>query len=144
MKQNKKQLLCAVLTTVMTTGMMSGCVPQKTSQTNTQPSSQTTSQPNAVTPTDGAEKENTNISGLPLTSELATYEVAAKSRHNKNFSELEFFQKLEENTNVHIEWNMSSEDGWKEKKGLLFAGELPDAFYEIGRASCRERVCQYV
>ena len=27
---------------------------------------------------------------------------------------------------------MSSEDGWDEKKGLLFAGELPDAFYGQG------------
>ena len=47
----------------------------------------------------------------------------------KTLADLEFFQKLEQETGVHIEWNMSSEDGWKEKKGLLFAGELPDAFY---------------
>ena len=58
--------------------------------------------------------------------------MAAKSRHNKNFADLEFFQRLEQETGVHIEWNMSSEDGWKEKKGLLFAGELPDAFYGQG------------
>lgn len=69
---------------------------------------------------------------LPIVEDLVTYEMAAKTRHNKNFADLQFFQELEEKTNVHIEWNMSSEDGWKEKKGLLFAGQLPDAFYGQG------------
>ncbi len=67
--------------------------------------------------------------GLPIVDNKVTFELAAKTRHNKNFANLEFFQELEEKTNVHIEWNMSSEDGWKEKKGLLFSGDLPDAFF---------------
>ena len=70
-----------------------------------------------------------NKSGLPITNEVVTFEMAAKSRHNKNFANLEFFQNLEKETNIQIDWNMSSEDGWKEKKGLTFAGDLPDAFY---------------
>lgn len=74
-------------------------------------------------------KVTVNKTGLPIVNEKVTYELAAKSRHNKNFANLEFFQNLEKETNVHIEWNMSSEDGWNEKKGLLFSGELPDAFY---------------
>lgn len=70
-----------------------------------------------------------NRTGLPITNEVVSFEVAAKTRHNKNFANLEFFQNLEKETNIHIDWNMSSDDGWKEKKGLIFAGDLPDAFY---------------
>lgn len=70
-----------------------------------------------------------NLTGMPITNEVVSFEVAAKTRHNKNFANLEFFQNLEKETNIHIDWNMSSEDGWKEKKGLIFAGDLPDAFY---------------
>ena len=73
-----------------------------------------------------------NRTGMPITNEVTTFELAAKSRHNKNFANLEFFQNLEKETNIHIEWNMSSEDGWREKKGLIFAGDLPDAFYGQG------------
>lgn len=70
-----------------------------------------------------------NPTGMPITNDVVTFELAAKSRHNKNFANLEFFQTLEKETNIHIDWNMSSEDGWNEKKGLIFAGDLPDAFY---------------
>lgn len=125
MKWNKKQLLCTVLAATMTTGMLTGCVPKKVSQPEV--NSET-----ATTATTSIEESIFNVVGLPIVNEQVTYEIAAKSRHNKNFSELEFFQKLEENTSVHVDWNMSSEDGWKEKKGLLFAGELPDAFYGQG------------
>ncbi len=68
--------------------------------------------------------------GLPIVDEPLTYEFAANTRKNKNFKELEFFQRLEESTNVRITWNMSPEDGWTEKKSLLFASNiLPDVFY---------------
>ena len=134
MKQNKKRILCAALATAMTAGMMSACVPQKTTQTTAAAPTTTAAGTTASGESSGessaaAEKGLFNATGLPIVNEPVTYEMAAKSSHNKNFSELEFFQKLEENTGVHIDWNMSSEDGWKEKKGLLFAGELPDAFY---------------
>ena len=71
-----------------------------------------------------------NETGLPIVNEPITYEIAASTQKNKNFKDLEFFQTLEADTNVIIEWNMSSDDGWNEKKSLLFASNmLPDAFY---------------
>lgn len=71
-----------------------------------------------------------NMDALPIVNEPVTYEIAASTQKNKNFKELEFFQKLEKETNVIINWNMSSDDGWNEKKSLLFASNtLPDAFY---------------
>lgn len=107
-----------------------GCVPQKTSQTE---APETTGKTEAYAARDMEGGDNGfHQSGLPVVDQTVAFELAAKSRHNKNFADLEFFQKLEEESNVHIEWNMSSEDGWKEKKGLLFAGELPDAFFGQG------------
>lgn len=126
MKHKNRQWMCAALAATMTLGCLTGCVPQKTSN----PVPETTAP--AAESTGGEEKPLMNPEGMPIVNQTVTFEMAAKSRHNKNFAELEFFQKLEEATGVHIEWNMSSEDGWKEKKGLLFAGELPDAFYGQG------------
>lgn len=68
--------------------------------------------------------------GLPLVAEPVEYEIAARTGKNKDFKELEYFQNLEEKTNVIINWNMSSTDGWAEKKSLLFGSNaLPNAFY---------------
>ncbi len=76
------------------------------------------------------EQFSMNMEGLPIVNEPITYEIAAATQKNKNFKELEFFVDLEKDTNVIIEWNMSSDDGWNEKKSLLFASNmLPDAFY---------------
>lgn len=115
-----KKILCGVLAAAMVGTALTGCVPQKTNDSSKPASGSTVS------------ADNFNAEGLPILKEKQTFELAAKSRYNKNFADLQFFQDLEEQTNVHIEWNMSSEDGWDEKKGLLFAGELPDAFYGQG------------
>lgn len=134
MKRNNKQILCTVLAAAMAAGMLAGCVPQKTSQSGAAAgnSSENNGASSAGNDSRGGEQVQFHAEGLPIVSGMAAYEMAAKSRHNKNFADLEFFQKLEEKTGVHVDWNMSSEDGWKEKKGLLFAGELPDAFYGQG------------
>lgn len=126
MKRKNKQILGTALAVTMVLGSLSGCVPQKTSS----PAPETTTQ--AESKEGESDKPLMNETGMPIVNSSVSFEMAAKSRHNKNFADLEFFQKLEQETGVHIEWNMSSEDGWKEKKGLLFAGELPDAFYGQG------------
>lgn len=126
MKRKTKQFSCAALAFTMAIGCLTGCVPQKTSN----PAPETTAP--AASKEGESDKPLMNETGMPIVNSTVSFEMAAKSRHNKNFADLEFFQKLEKETGVHIDWNMSSEDGWKEKKGLLFAGELPDAFYGQG------------
>lgn len=126
MKRKNKQMIGTALAVTMILGSLSGCVPQKTSS----PAPETTAQ--AESKEGESDKPLMNETGMPIVNSSVSFEMAAKSRHNKNFADLEFFQRLEQETGVHIEWNMSSEDGWKEKKGLLFAGELPDAFYGQG------------
>ncbi|MGN0906305.1 MAG: hypothetical protein ACI4NM_04095 [Bullifex sp.] len=71
-----------------------------------------------------------NKEGLPIVNEPVEFEIAAATQKNKDFKELQYFRDLEKDTNVIINWNMSSDDGWNEKKSLLFASNmLPDAFY---------------
>lgn len=113
----KKKLAGAALAAVMAAAL-TGCVPQATSETAPEQEAGT------------AAEVTVNEEGLPIVNEPIHYEFAGITVRNKNFKELEFFQNLEQETNVIIDWNMSTTDGWSEKKSLLFAGnELPDAFY---------------
>ncbi len=119
----KKRSMSALLSAMMIASGVTGCVPQATSETQT-PAASPEGQQVGIT---------VNKEGLPIVDQPITYEIAASTQKNKNFKELEFFQKLEEETNVIVNWNMSSDDGLNEKKSLLFASNsLPDAFYGQG------------
>lgn len=119
----KKRITAVLLTTAMAVSGLTACVPKATNEI----SATTTA---AVAAGETAAEFTVNKEGLPIVNQPITYEIAASTQKNKNFKELVYFQKLEEATGVIINWNMSSDDGWKEKKSLLFAGNtLPDAFY---------------
>ncbi len=123
-----KKVLSIFLCIALLTALFVGCIPSAGNDDAEQTSTGTET-------TDGTQEAapSVNETGYPITDELVTFEVAAKSRHNKDFEELIFFQDLQELTNVNIDWIMSSEDGWSERKSLLFTGEeLPDAFYGQG------------
>ena len=120
----KKQTKAMLMAMTMAASGLTACVPKATTETT------------AVTETVGTTAGETaaefqmNIEGLPIVKEPITYEIAAATRKNKNFKELEYFQKLEEATNVQINWLMTAKDAWAEKKSLLFASNsLQDAFY---------------
>lgn len=79
--------------------------------------------------------EFTNVS-LPLTEEKQTLtiwmrnDVTQLNACGGDLNNSPFFQKLEELTNVHIEWAIPASGSEKEQMGLLFAsGELPDIMY---------------
>lgn len=108
-----KKLLCTALAAAMLGATLAGCVPQK-SGGSTSGSAAAAHSP-----------DNFNAEGLPILNETETFELAAKSRYNKNFADLKFFQDLEEQTNVHIEWNMSSEDGWDERRACCSPANCP-------------------
>lgn len=118
----KKRAVSMLLTAAVAVSCLSACVPQATSSTK------------ATTAEGKDAAANTEVvvnkEGLPIVNEPIQYNFAGVTVRNKNFKELEFFQKLEQETNVVIDWNMSTNDGWSEKKSLMFASnELPDAFY---------------
>lgn len=118
----RKRFTAVLLTMTVLTGTLTACVPKAVNETTAPTTTGAAGETQA--------EMEVNKEGLPIVTQPITYEIAASTQKNKNFKELEYFQKLEEETNVIINWNMSSDDGWKEKKSLLFAGNtLPDAFY---------------
>lgn len=117
----KKRTTALLLTAAMTVNGLTACVPKAESET---------SAAQATAAGEEAAAFEMNKEGLPIVNQPITYEIAASTQKNKNFKDLEFFQELEKETNVIVDWNMSSDDGWNEKKSLLFASNaLPDAFY---------------
>ena len=120
----KKRTTAVLLTAAMAVSGLTACVPKAESETRSTQTAAAGEEPTAF---------EVNKEGLPIVNQPITYEIAANKKKNKNFKELEFFQELEKETNVIINWNMSSDDGWNEKKSLLFASNaLPDAFYGQG------------
>ena len=78
---------------------------------------------------------NMYTSGLPIVKDKVTYKIAAVKHDwaTKNYEDMQFFKTYEDETNVHIEWELSGTEGWNERQTLMFAsGDLPDAFYGNG------------
>ncbi|WP_240468710.1 ABC transporter substrate-binding protein [Gracilibacillus sp. YIM 98692] len=75
--------------------------------------------------------DNFNKEGLPIVDEkVSLHFVSPKAPLAPDYNEMEIIQRLEDKTNVHIEWDNISGDGYEERKNLMFASdELPDAFY---------------
>ncbi|WDH97752.1 ABC transporter substrate-binding protein [Paenibacillus urinalis] len=75
-----------------------------------------------------------NKTGLPIVEETISLKmVSPKAALAPEYSEMEIFKRLEEETNVNIEWENIPDTDFAEKKNLLLAsGNLPDAFYGAG------------
>lgn len=74
-------------------------------------------------------------SGVAEPPEVVELNIVALKRPEvtKDYNDLEMVQKLLEGTNVKIDWNLVTSDGWGEMKNLMFAsGDLPDALYGVG------------
>lgn len=78
-----------------------------------------------------AEVANMNPTGLPIAKDKVTLKmVGVLGVTSNNFKDMPFFQKLEERTNVHIEWELYPGTTYNDKKNILLAAnELPDAFF---------------
>ncbi|MGG4128824.1 ABC transporter substrate-binding protein [Paenibacillus illinoisensis] len=75
-----------------------------------------------------------NKTGLPIVNEPVSLRmVSPKAALAPEYSQMEIFKQLEEQTNVQIEWENIPDTDFTEKKNLLLAsGDLPDAFYGAG------------
>lgn len=118
----KRRLLVLGLTGCMISQLLGGC----------QVKENISNQPESLV--QQGKPENFNESGLPIVNEPITLRVAAKKRSDvPDFSTMQFFQELEKETNIKIEWELVPEEGWKEKKSLIFASNgLPDVFFGNG------------
>jgi putative aldouronate transport system substrate-binding protein len=89
---------------------------------------------NETTGSDKAEKVAFNETGLPIVDKQVTLNIVSpKAALAPDYSEMVIFDRLQEATNVKINWNNIPGDGYQEKKNLMLAsGDLPDAFYASG------------
>jgi len=128
-RKNVKKLLCILLTGTM---LLTGCGASEAG------SAETESVPNASeagTTAENAADEGSEaaseVSGKgPIAEEKVTYTLACQLSPNwGNPADGEFWQRLEEETNVHIEWVTYLESEADEKFKLLMAsGDYPDGF----------------
>jgi putative aldouronate transport system substrate-binding protein len=70
-------------------------------------------------------------SGTSSDNKLVTLKmVSPKAPLAPDYGEMEIFKRLEQQTNVHVNWTNIPDTDYQEKKNLLVAsGDLPDAFY---------------
>ncbi len=74
---------------------------------------------------------NMYTAGLPVVEEKETFHIVASfdSRQQK-FNDMDFFKKLEEESNIYIEWEFIESQDYGQKKNLILAsGDYPDAFF---------------
>ena len=130
-KKTVKKMLCALLTGTM---LLAGCGSggdtgsESAAATVTTENSETTEE---VSEADGTEAAGAQTSGEgPIVEEKVTYTIACELSPNwGNPADGEFWQWLEEETNIHIEWITYLETEADEKFKLLMAsGDYPDAF----------------
>ena len=130
-KKTVKKMLCALLTGTM---LLAGCGSggdtgsESAAATVTTENSETAE---AVSEADGTEAAGAQTSGEgPIVEEKVTYTIACELSPNwGNPADGEFWQWLEEETNIHIEWITYLETEADEKFKLLMAsGDYPDAF----------------
>ena len=79
-----------------------------------------------------AVSENFNQTGYPIVNEAVTYRLMVSTHplSKKNMADKEIIQKLEEKTNVKIQWEEVPTEGWSEKINLAVnSGNLPDGTF---------------
>jgi putative aldouronate transport system substrate-binding protein len=112
----KKRTLSVVIAGIMAASvLLSGCSPKQTDSPK-------------------VDSSNFNATGLPIVKEKVTLKlVSPKAPLAPSYNEMTIFKRLEEMTNVHIDWNNIPDSDYQEKKNLMLAsGDLPDAFYNAG------------
>ncbi|MBQ6786873.1 MAG: extracellular solute-binding protein [Lachnospiraceae bacterium] len=117
----KRKVLALVLTGAMTMTALAGCGSNEQASTE-----------NAA---GGAEataeaSNNFNETGYPIVNEQITLKVMMAIRDSDSLTnpdEMPAVQRLEELTNINIEWDMIKGSDWKTKTNLMFSsGEYPD------------------
>jgi putative aldouronate transport system substrate-binding protein len=117
----KKRLLTLLLTAAMLTTTLAGC-----GQSSTESQEASASVSTSEVKTDS----NFNETGYPIVNEEITLKVLFAMRDNDSLidpEEMPALQRLEEKTNINLEWEVVKGSDWDTKLNLMFAsGEYPD------------------
>lgn len=82
--------------------------------------------------------ENINPTGMPIVKEKTTikFMTAKKGINLDDWNKVENMQKMEELSNIHIDWGLVPDDGAAEKVNLALAsGEYPEVIFRTGLSS---------
>ncbi|PNT99247.1 ABC transporter substrate-binding protein [Clostridium thermosuccinogenes] len=122
----KKHFLTAICALLSLSLVLSGCGSSDKKENGDATDSPTTSSSDS--------KSNFNETGLPIVNEKITLRfVARKADLAGDYNEMDPIKKLEEMTNIHIDWECIPASVYDEKKNLMLAGgDLPDAFFQTG------------
>ncbi|MDF2673985.1 MAG: extracellular solute-binding protein [Clostridiales bacterium] len=115
MLKRKIKIATALTASIMILGSFSACSRDKGND-NEQPSS--------------ANVSNLSTSGFPIVKDQITIKMfACKGAMHAPWADMAVWQEYEKKTNIKVEFETAPEQGFTEKKNLLFASsELPDAF----------------
>ena len=117
----KRKVLALVLTGAMTMTALAGC------GSNEQASTESAAGGAEAT---AEASNNFNETGYPIVNEQITLKVMMAVRDSDSLTnpdEMPAVQRLEELTNINIEWDMIKGSDWKTKTNLMFSsGEYPD------------------
>ncbi|MFC5466114.1 extracellular solute-binding protein [Lederbergia graminis] len=78
--------------------------------------------------------ENFNETGLPIMEEEITISIAGKydARTGSDYNNLETIKKINEGTNMNIDWQLTPSSDWTTKRNLMLAsGDLPDVILSL-------------
>ena len=136
-----KRLLALVLAVLLAL-LMFGCEKAPSSTTTTTAGTSADTADAASTPVAGSEttaldafaKDNFNTTGYPIVNEPITVEIMAayNNYQTTDFKDVMWVQKMEERTNIHVEWNLVTTSAREEQKNIMMAsGDLPDALMKM-------------
>ncbi len=125
----KKRLLTLLLTAAMLTTTLAGC-----GQSSTESQEASASVSTSEVETDS----NFNETGYPIVNEEITLKVLLAIRDVDSLTdpeEMPALQRLEEETNINLEWEVVKGSDWDTKLNLIFAsGEYPDIIISANSA----------
>lgn len=118
-----KNFLAGLLVVLTLVSSLTACAPKTDSKDVT-----TTTKPDATTQVEA--DNNFNAEGLPILKEKQTFEIVVEQMSGTHpAKDKEIVKRIEEETNVHIEWIEIPAASWVEKVNIMFASDdLPDAF----------------
>lgn len=114
---------------LLATGMSLALVLSACSKSGSDSKPSTSPASNAASPS-----SNINPTGFPIVKDKVTLKaVSAKAPLAPNFGEMEIVKRIEQTTNVHIDWDNIPQADFNQKRNLLLAsGSLPDVIFNAG------------
>lgn len=130
-----KKVLACCLSAVLCAGMLTGCSGGTAGEEGGK-GTESAAEGTLTAETEASENADSNLNaeGFPIVKEPITLTVYGQRDQNQaEWEEMYVFQKYEEMTNIHMDFQEVPADGFAENKQLLFASnELPDVFLRAG------------